>query len=146
MTREEFHTKLMAARDLPSEEHECVFLSVREQLRGLDDTQQFEVLFPIAVKAQDHAPSCPAAELLRQLSPTCPLSCEDVVRALLPEWDVSIEEVPFYIAARFGVARVRQAIERLASEVEGHEEQQRLKTVAYWIDKYVEAFTEIAAR
>ena len=143
MTRNEFHTKLMAARDLPSDEHEGVFLSVREQLRGLDDTQQFEILFPVAIKSQHHAPSCPASELLRQLSPACPLSCEDAVRALLSEWDVSIEEVPFYIAARFGVARVRQAIESLSSEVEGHDEKQRLKTVAYWIDKYVEAFSRL---
>lgn len=142
MTRDEFHTKLMTARDLTSDEHERVFLSVRERLRGLDDARQFEILFPVAVKAQHHAPSCPASELLCELSPACPLSCEDAIRALLPEWDVSIEEVPFYIAARFGVARVRIAIDRLTSEVGGDSEKQRLETVAYWIGKYEEACQE----
>ena len=140
MTRDEFHTRLMGARDLASEEHERVFRQVREQLRGLDDARQFEILFPVAVKAQHHAPSWPAAKLLRELSPACPLSCEDAVRALFAEWNVSIEEVPFYIASRFGVARVRQAIEQLASERVTDSEKQQLQTVAYWTDCYERAY------
>ena len=140
MTRDQFHTKLMAARDLPSDEHDRVFMLLRERLRGLDDAQQFEVLFPIAVKRQLDAPSCPAAKLLRELSPACPLSCEDAIRALLSDWDVSIEEVPFYIVARFGVPRVRQAIDRLASELAGGSEKRQLQTVAYWVGKYEEAY------
>jgi len=140
MTRDEFHTKLMAARDLSATEHEQVFHSVRERLRGLDDTQRFEVLFPLAVKAQHHAPSSPAAELLRELSPVCSLSCEDAVRALLPEWDVSIREVPFYLAARFGLERVRQAVNHLGPRIASDSEKRSLQTVAYWLDRYEEAY------
>jgi hypothetical protein len=131
----------MAARDLPSDEHERVFRLVRERLRGIEDAQQFDILFPLAVKGQLQAPSLPAAELLRELSPACPLSCEDAIRALLSEWNVSIEQVPFYIVARFGVSRVRQAIERLAAETVADSEKRCLQTVAYWVDRYQEAYT-----
>jgi hypothetical protein len=133
--------KMMAARETRSEdENERVFRLMREQLRGLDDVQQFEILFPIAVKAQHHAPSWPAAKLLRELSPACPLSCEDAIKALFPEWDISIEEVPFYIASRFGVARVRQAIERLDRDAAADLDRRIFQTLAYWMDMYEQCY------
>ena len=81
-------------------------------------------------------PVLDAALLLEELGPACPVSCEDAVRALLPEWDVSIEQVPFYLAARFGPARVHQAIAKLRPEVTEKNQQGNLDTVAYWVHVY----------
>jgi hypothetical protein len=140
MTRDDFQTTLMAARGAGSDQYERIFQQVREQVRNLGNTQQFDILFPLAVKSQDHAPSCPAAELLWEFSPACPLSCEKAVQALLDEWDVSIEEVPFYLAACYGVPRMKEAVERVGTTL-GEGKRDRLETIAYWLNKYEEAYT-----
>lgn len=141
MTQDQFITEITVPADNRNPDvYEAAFRRVRERLRGFEDRARFDILFPISVKAQWNAPSAPAAQLLRELSPVCPLSCEEAVRALLSDWDISIEEVPFYIAARFGVARVRQAVDRLASERLADSEMRNLKAVSYWIDRYEEAY------
>jgi hypothetical protein len=150
MNSEQFTSIFMAASEEPTPkteekkfEAERFFAKVREELRRLDDAQQFDILFPVAVKQQWNAPSYTAALLLRELSPACPFSCEDAVRALLPEWDVSIEEVPFYLAARFGPTRIRQAIANLEPGVTDKSEKVNLETVAYWLDAYEATYPSI---
>ena len=140
MTQDVFIAQITAADNGGHEAYETALRRVRERLRGLEDRARFDILFPISVKAQWNAPSATAAQLLRELSPVCPLSCEEAVRALLSDWDISIEEVPFYIAARFGVTRVRQAVGRLASERLTDSEKRNLQAVSYWIDRYEEAY------
>jgi hypothetical protein len=115
MTLEEFTAALAIPPGESWHEHDEVLARVGEGLRELTQEQQFRILFPIAVKSQsDDFPVLDAALLLHRLSPECPISCEDAVRALLPGWDISIEQVPFYLAARFGPARVFQAVANLS--------------------------------
>ncbi|HLX70043.1 MAG TPA: hypothetical protein VKV04_10495 [Verrucomicrobiae bacterium] len=139
MTQQEF----IAAFTKPPEDwdHELIFCQARERLRRLKDEQQFHILFPIAVKAQDlRFPVCDSAILLRELSPDCPVSCEEAVRAMLPSWDISIEEVPFYLAARFGTDRVRRAVRAIESGTLSDVQKRMLDTVLYWLGKYDEAY------
>jgi hypothetical protein len=119
-------------------EHDEVVARIGEELRKLTDDQQFRILFPIATKSQAHGdfPVLDAALLLHQLSPHCPITCEEAIRALLPEWDVSIEQVPFYLAARFGPARVLQAIASLGPAVTDKSQRVNLDTVSYWVHVY----------
>ena len=35
---------------------------------------------------------------------------------MLPDWDISIEEVPWYLASRFGKEAIRRAIKELGEE------------------------------
>ena len=143
MTREQFIAESTVPCDnRDPERSEAIFRRVRERMRRLDDEHRFGILFPVSVKAQWDAPSCSAAQLLRELSPACPLSCEDAVRALLPSWDVSLEELPFYLAARFGPIRVREAVDRVEVLVESESDKQSLKSVRYWLDVYERTFPE----
>lgn len=138
MTQQEFISAFMN----PSEEglaggHERIFGNARERLRRLKDKERFDILFPIAVKKQGKGfPVCDAAILLRELSPECPISCEDAVRTLLPNWDVSIEEVPFYLAARFGSGFVRDTARHLQEQVANDLEKRTLDTIIYWVGIY----------
>ena len=54
----------------------------------------------------------------------------------MPEWDISLEEVVFYLARQFGAAAVVEAAEDLQSPLLAHEEAVRLKTVRYWAGIY----------
>jgi hypothetical protein len=141
MTQQEFISALVGPS---ADEHELVFRQVRERLRRLTDEQQFRILFSIAVKSQltGNFPVCDAAIILRELSPDCPLSCEDAVRGLLPDWDISIEEVPFYLAARFGSHRVRQAVQLVGQDATSSSDKQMLSTVLYWLGRYDDTYPQ----
>jgi hypothetical protein len=89
----------------------------------------FEAIFPIAVGAQSQGPAYDAACLLFVLKPACPIPCKDAIRAMLPNWEVSIEEVP--LAGQFRREPIRRAIEELSSETLGDEHTVRLGTVQY---------------
>lgn len=139
MTQQEF---IEAFRDPSADRtggHDGIVARLRERLRQLPSQQQFGILFPMTVKSpyvEGAPPVLDAALLLEELSPDCPISCEDAVRALLPEWSVSLEQVPFYLAGRFGPARVHQAIANLQPEVTDKNQKANLDTVSYWVHVY----------
>ncbi len=75
------------------------------------DKDAFDALFPIAIRAQTSGETVLAAAIvLRRRKPQSSLPCSAVVRALLQEWDVSIDELPFYLVESFGAETVRDAI------------------------------------
>ena len=121
MTPEELVQRL---REWPS--------SPEQELRALPPDAQFALLWPIAVGAQSRGPAFPAAALLHRLNPSCPMSCADAVASVLPDWDISIEEVPWYLVAQFGRARVIAAAEELAKRCTSDVDRTLLSTVVYW--------------
>ena len=106
------------------------------RLRKMNPTDVFEAIFSIAADAQWHGPAYRAACLLFVLTPPCPISCRDAIRELLAGWDISIEEVPWYLAGQFSQEIIRQAIEDLRKESLDHEQTVALETVKYWTDIY----------
>lgn len=102
------------------------------ELRRLSPDKQFALLWPLATSSQSRAPAYPAAVLLHRLNPPCSLSCTDAVAALLPDWDISIEEVPWYLVAQFGRAHVTSSAEGLASARDSLVESRMLSVVVYW--------------
>jgi hypothetical protein len=106
------------------------------RFRAVDGAALFHTLFPIAAASQERGPACTAAWLLYKLRPQCLISCREAITALLPEWDVSIEEVVFYIAEQFGVPTVLSTIEELRAQ--GIDPTNRLDTVRYWVGVFQE--------
>src|SRR5262245_34169792 len=90
--------------------------SPEQELRALPRDTQFSLLWPLAVASQGRAPSFPAAALLYRLNPPCPMDCLDAVAQLLPDWDISIEEVPWYLVGQFGRVNVVAAAENLNAQ------------------------------
>ena len=95
----------------------------------------FEALFPVAVRAQGegNGPVAMSAYVLYALNPVCPLPVDEAVASLLPSWDVSIEEVPWYLAKQFGVESVRTSVMRLRHQRTDELSLTRLRTIEYWI-------------
>jgi hypothetical protein len=103
------------------------------QLKQSGDEAAFNALFPLAVAKQDWAYPAVAAPLLLRVNPKCPLSCQDALRALLPEWDISIEETVFYLAKQFGSPALRQAATEIQPSLMTKSERVTLDTVIYWL-------------
>ena len=142
MTQEDFIAALVCRPNASLHDHDDVVANVGEKLRQLPDELQFQILFPIAVKSQGRdLPVLDAAILLHRLNPACPVSCENAVRALLPEWDVSIEQVVFYLAARCGSERVKEATRTVEQQVTTERDKTTLRTIVYWVHIYDETRT-----
>jgi hypothetical protein len=107
-----------------------------ERLRKSNPTATFHALFQLAVHSQTHGPAAPAALLLRRLNPSCPIPCQQAIQAMLTDWDVSIEEVPFYLAAQFGTDQTKAAVAELRSENTESTQSKLLDAVEYWLDCY----------
>ena len=103
------------------------------ELSNMDETELFNGLYPIAIDAQWHGPSVAAAWMLVALEPTCPLTCEEAIRAMLPDWDVSIEEVPFYLTTQFGKQGILKTIQSLREQITSEEAIVVLRTVEHWV-------------
>ena len=107
---------------------------VPRALAELAPAEQFTALWPIAVERQSETnPSSPAAYVLCNLNPPCPLECDAAIAALLPKWDISIEEVPWYLAKQCGGEVVARTAEMLARERSDEVERALLAAVAYWV-------------
>jgi hypothetical protein len=117
---------------------------LRRQLAGSDPAELFQALFPAAVDTRparaagqfgseswEHL-SFRAGNLLVDLEPPCPVSCEEALRLVRDgEWDLSLREVPFYLISRFGKRKLAEGVSKLVEEVSGRQERLALETVAY---------------
>jgi hypothetical protein len=104
-----------------------------ERLRQLDSTENFHPLFQFAAHSQSDGPAAPAALLLKVLNPRCPLSCREAVQEMLDDWDISIEEVPFYLAGQFGVLEVKAKVADLRLSCTDKNRVTLLDTIEYWL-------------
>jgi hypothetical protein len=103
-------------------------------MRQLDDDELFRLLFPLATSGQWECPMAfSAALLLHEIKPACPIACKDALRGLFGNWDVSIEEVPWYLRDVFGRQRLLEVVQEMLREPLTDQEKSRLRTVGYWL-------------
>jgi hypothetical protein len=126
MDRVTFQTALGTAAD------EAAFLHLEAAAREMDPAELVAALLPVAVKSQVDGPAYFAARLLYELNPPCRISPDEAVRALVPGWDVSIEEVPWYLARQFGKPALEAAVRRLEAEATDHDTLLLMGAVRYW--------------
>ncbi|HEX3552903.1 MAG TPA: hypothetical protein VIA62_06710 [Thermoanaerobaculia bacterium] len=74
-----------------------------------------------------------AGALLLYLRPPCPLPAYEALRGLLCGWEVSIEELPWYLALTCGEDAVWNAIAQLDAEPLSNRERLVLHAFRYWV-------------
>ena len=97
-----------------------------------------EVYFGImaAFRVARFGPQEVAGRLLMGIKPRPRQSLEAIVRDLLPTWDLSVEELPWYLAEKFGASELRSTLDAL--EVEGTRTDQELVAIRafrFWLPK-----------
>lgn len=111
-------------RDLPR---------IVEALRQFDPPSLFETLFPLSVREQGEGqPVAVGAYALNELNPDCPFELKVAVEALIPNWDISIEEVVFYLVKQFGSQAVMSAAGELGEKYKTGTSATLLRGVSYW--------------
>ncbi|WP_075795140.1 hypothetical protein [Massilia putida] len=105
-----------------------------DSLRRFDESELFDTLFCLGTRPQGNGlPVAYAAFALQALNPKCTITPIQALKAMLPGWDVSIEEIVFYLMQQFGIEAMRSAkheIERTSQLAEI--EKKRLETIRYW--------------
>jgi hypothetical protein len=125
------------------------FNYIADLLREYDDSEIFETLFPLSIKAQELGLYVSiAANVLNILNPKCPIPAIDAFEQLLEEWDVSIEEAVFYLGKQFSEEEVNAALETLRTREREHDRLVRLRAITYWLQvlpSHVEKEAKMAA-
>ena len=106
-------------------------------LESVDPQLVFDTLFPISIKNQraENGPVAFSAYALHGLNPPCPLTCVEAVDALIDnQWEISIEEVPWYLVNQFGSQEVLETIERRLEGVTDKSVSARLNFLRYWVN------------
>jgi hypothetical protein len=100
---------------------------VRSLLSIFDQDKDSEV----AIEEQELA-----GFLLRWSARPCPLPIADVLLKLLKGWNLSVEEVPWYLVDQFGSQEVLERLQELIPSISSSEKLRRLDTLAFWVRNY----------
>ncbi len=117
-----------ALRDLPE---------LIQAFASVDPRLLFDTLFPISIRRQGDAngPVAFSAYVIHAINPPCPLTPSAVISQMLQhEWDISIEEVPWYLANQFGADEMHECISEKLNQETDETARTRLTTIRYWVD------------
>ena len=113
-----------SSKDLPS---------IINKLSVFSESDLFDTLFQNSVKKQSLGKGVAfSAYALNELNPNTKLSLDEAIWSLLPEWDISIEEVVFYLSKQYGKENIESKSKDIKGSLSG-EELVRLKTIEYWL-------------
>lgn len=74
-----------------------------------------------------------AGALLASLLPNAELDLMSVLRASLPRYELSVEQLPQYLSHKFGQSEVLAALEMIEQEALPESEQRALETMRFWL-------------
>ena len=113
----------------------CDVAGIVQELVNVPGDIIFNALFPIAIREQavGSGPVALSAYVLYSLNPTCGFSVEEAVSSLLDSWDISIEEVPWYLANQFGRDAVLESVGKIRAEQTDPTVATRLRVIEYWV-------------
>lgn len=95
-------------------------------------TEIFELLWSRAIRAQSQGGHVLISALaLYKLNIACPLPPQKAIEQMCIDWDISLEEVPWYLANQFSKVVILELTEKMNFKTD--EQNTRLKTIDYWI-------------
>ena len=113
---------------------------LRKALGSSDPQTLFDALFAAIVDESDPLKAAErqqlAGRLLLMLEPPCPHPAKNVIRLLITTWDVSVEEIPWYLSNVLGKDMVLDAVSELLREPLNDVERKKVETVRYWVTPY----------
>ena len=77
-----------------------------------------------------------AGYLLWNCSHGCLIPPKDIILAVWDTWDLSVEELPWYLSREFGPDTVMSCIRELQAVSQGERRHRALDTLAYWTVGY----------
>lgn len=76
-----------------------------------------------------------AGLLLARLQPPCKDDLQRIVYSVLATWNLSVEELPFYLARAFGRPALLDALHDMERETRSETEQRAIATFRFWLGR-----------
>lgn len=111
---------------------------IEKQLKSVEHSELFEGLFSLFLlenSPYSYIRQQNAGVILYKLKPKVHFDLKQRIKMCLATWDLSVEELPYYMAEKCGSSRVLQVIDELRSEELSEREKVALDTFVYWLDK-----------
>lgn len=83
---------------------------------------------PVGSRAQELA-----GALLTKLTPKGSTELEPFLQAALPRYELSVEQLPHYLAQRFGPGELEAALDELDQDQFGVDHRRAIKTFRFWL-------------
>lgn len=77
-----------------------------------------------------------SGRLLMGLQPKLQQPLDQIIRPVLESWNVSVEELPFYLARKAGMTQLLATLSSLESEPLSDSGTQAVKTFRYWLRQH----------
>ena len=136
-TSEMVVSKLYEAVDTSEQPDEQRLEQWLEVLRRRPGDEAFNALIGVFCNAARPSSRCLdqeyAGRLLLALKPPSPLDVQDVIKRILPTWNLSVEQLPWYFEEVIGREPVLQALDLLRMEVCSEQEQRANETFRFWL-------------
>lgn len=114
-------------------QYEATYLQIRAL--SLNDSALFEILWPEAIKSQSiNRDVLLSALTLYHLNIKCSINLKSAILQMYDEWDLSLEEVPWYLVNQFSEIEVRNIINEISQKAEFKGKEVISKTILYWLN------------
>lgn len=77
-----------------------------------------------------------AGKLLLDLNPKCPLDLEQIVQSIPRVWNVTVEELPWYVCNAFGAGQVELFLQAVIETSENIHFRGAYETFLFWVQAY----------
>ena len=132
--RERIRTKIGAVADGVGRVDPQQLKQLLATLEGANSEEVFEGLFAALTSDGRFVVQELAGRLLFELAPPCPRrDLDSIVRALLPAWELSVEQVPRYFEREFGTELLHRAIRRVGVRDLSPDEERALGAFGHWV-------------
>jgi hypothetical protein len=101
---------------------------------GLPPDDRADVLLQafVAPPANAYLAQQYAGELLTRLRPPCPRPLTDLLRSVLPNWNRSVEQLPWYLADVFGSNAIVESLDEI--DRRGTVDRVQTAAVRFWLE------------
>jgi len=104
-------------------------------LAKVDPEEVFHGLYGVfkSIPSQDYMSQELAGKILSKVMPRLYLDLVPLIKGVLENWNVSIEQLPFYFRDLCGIEVVAKAIERIDSAELNANQKNSLETMKWWL-------------
>ena len=121
---------------LRSEKHTPIQLD--RKFAKLPDGKKFHTLLRVFTESNHYGDQQVAGRLLVENKPNCDESLAEILKSTAPTWNLSVEELPFYLSDNFGAQTVIDCAIMLAEKhYEDTDQRKALETIAWWLKRRV---------
>jgi hypothetical protein len=110
---------------------------LRMKLQSLPANDRFDSLLGLFTEtcgADTYTDQEVAGRLLVDVMPECHRSLDDVLKSVSSTWNVSVEQLPYYLAEKFGRETVIDAATTMAKNLPSESRESRaLDTITWWL-------------